>query len=380
MKILYPIYLQLPSPLARSVQIVNTCYHLALQGVAVDLLCANRCDIKEIQEFYGLGDIPANFKIIGLPALIKTPTSKLRFSSRLPWDFFLKRYIKKIINNSESPIIYLRELKTAKAVLPILKQYQLKSVYEAHHIEYRVSDANLLSLETKLYNEVSKVICITKQLLTEMRTIFVDANIGPALPNGCNPVDLSALSVSREYLFYAGQLYRWKGVDTIIKMMKFLPEQKLLIVGGSSQEDVQRCKKLASAENVLSQIDFIGQVPPSQVAFYGAKAKIMLLPNGDELYNSSYTSPIKLFEYLSYAKPIVASDLPTISDITASTKSALLAKPDNPQSFADAVQHILNSPDLSNKLSKNALALSKAYTWEHRATELKKCFKHILSN
>lgn len=95
-----------------------------------------------------------------------------------------------------------------------------------------------------------------------------------------------------------------------------------------------------------------------------------VLPLSQDLISASFTSPLKLFEYMAARVPIVASDLPSTREILCDGVNALLVQPNNPRALADGIQKILNDSQLAERLAQNAYEDVSGYTWEKRAERI----------
>ena len=80
---------------------------------------------------------------------------------------------------------------------------------------------------------------------------------------------------------------------------------------------------------------------------------------------SSYTSPLKLFEYMSHHKAIISSDLPVLREVL-NQKNSLLVEHDNSKGWIDGIE-ILKNPLKRNKISIQAFKDFNNYTWKNRA-------------
>ncbi len=186
-------------------------------------------------------------------------------------------------------------------------------------------------------------------------------------PNGTEPkkfeilkthnearLDLN-LSLDKKIVLYTGQLFSWKGVDTLIEAAKDLGEEILVYIVGGVEE------------KIVGNIHFVSFQPHEKIPLWLRAADILILPNtAREKVSLYYTSPMKLFEYMASGTPIVASDVPSIREII-NEDVASFATADDPRSFADKIQFVLNNPDLANEKALGASKLGAIYTWEKRA-------------
>ena len=96
----------------------------------------------------------------------------------------------------------------------------------------------------------------------------------------------------------------------------------------------------------------------------------LLLPLPDEPVARLFTSPLKLFDYMAAGVPIVASDLPALREVLQHERNVLLARPGDPDSFAEAVRRLLGEPELARRLGQQAREDVRQYGWDARAAAL----------
>jgi glycosyltransferase involved in cell wall biosynthesis len=98
-------------------------------------------------------------------------------------------------------------------------------------------------------------------------------------------------------------------------------------------------------------------------------ADVLVLPNSAKDKINLYTSPIKMFEYMASKRPIVASGLPSIKEVLAHQKNALLFNADSEEDLAKKIQSVIIQD--GNNLVKSAYEEVKKYTWDGRAANIK---------
>jgi glycosyltransferase involved in cell wall biosynthesis len=170
---------------------------------------------------------------------------------------------------------------------------------------------------------------------------------------------------------YAGHLYPWKGVDTLIDALATVPSARAVIIGGQPGEgDGARLEALARARGVASRTEFTGWLRPADVAARLLQCDILVLPNVRSTISERYTSPLKLFEYLAAGRPIVASNLPALREILTDGINALLVEPGDPGAVARALNALARDPQLCDRLGRRAFADGALYSWDARAARL----------
>jgi len=179
---------------------------------------------------------------------------------------------------------------------------------------------------------------------------------------------------STPLLTYCGSLSKSKGIDLIINSAKYINNVEFLIIGGL-KVDVDHYKKIANDIGVKN-INFIGQVNYSDVPNLLNKSDILLLPSSAKNIKSrNYTSAMKLFEYMSIGKPIIASNIPSNTEILENNLNCLLFEPDNPKSMVEKINTLINDKELNKKITKNSSKLAIKYSWTERSKKMIKRIK-----
>ena len=179
------------------------------------------------------------------------------------------------------------------------------------------------------------------------------------------------LPVDRQIVLYAGHLYRWKGVDTLARAAALLPASAQVVIVGGTPADRTRFAGWLRREGLTQRVCLAGYVPPTQVPAYLAAADVLVLPNsGSVPIAHTYTSPLKLFEYMAAERPIVASDLPALREVLDHDTTAWLVPADAPPALAAGITTILQDPPRSRRLAAAAAVAVRRYTWEERAARV----------
>jgi len=169
---------------------------------------------------------------------------------------------------------------------------------------------------------------------------------------------------------YTGQLFEWKGVDTLVRAAAYMDGWKIILVGGR-KDDCIRLRTTVADLGVEDKVTFIDHVPPDRIPIYLSAADVVVLPNSARFTISSrYTSPMKLFEYMAARRPIIASDLPSLTEVLSNEENALLFQPDDPKGLADCASRLLTDVELKDRIVSKASVDVTGYTWRERALKI----------
>ncbi|VAX16991.1 hypothetical protein MNBD_NITROSPINAE01-32, partial [hydrothermal vent metagenome] len=156
-------------------------------------------------------------------------------------------------------------------------------------------------------------------------------------------------------VLYTGNLEKYQGIGLVMDSASLIvesePAVRFLIVGGSS-EDVKRYRGVAESIGLADNFVFTGSKPMEFMPVFMEMADILLSPRLE-----GTNTPLKIYTYLSSGKAIVATNLPTHTQVL--TKNvAILTKPEKME-YANGVLLLLRDRVLRGKLSENGRNLVK---------------------
>ena len=369
MKFYYIANYRFPSERAHSIQVAENCQAFADLGYELVLLAPQRRTSiqKDFFEFYGLKKNFSIRKIFCLDLLDKFPNRFTFWLQNVTFNFSILF----ILRHKEPSIIYSRDFLSV-IFLALLGR---ELVFEVHNISAHVS-----FLRNKLFNKVRYVV-ISHGLKEALIKIGIDSNNILVAPDGVNTdkflinstVEKNDLKkkfhwpLDQKILLYTGQLYEWKGVVILLAAASSLPRYQVCIVGGSADQ-IDQLKKKFPADNIF----FMGQQAYSNLPLFLQAADCLVLPNSSkEKISKYYTSPMKLFEYLSSGVPIVAADLPSIREIV-SEKEVYFFEADNPQSLAQSVQSVFVDPVVAKIKTGASQKKAEEFSWKNRVDKISK--------
>jgi glycosyltransferase involved in cell wall biosynthesis len=171
-----------------------------------------------------------------------------------------------------------------------------------------------------------------------------------------------------------GRLAEQKGQKYLLQAAKIvinkIPNTYFIIVGdGPLRNDLE----------ALSRILEIDQ----HVFFLGSRSDVINLLKCFDIFvlPSLWEGlPISLLESMASNVPVITTSIPGCMDIITNERNGILVDPRNPQALSEAIFQILHSPELRNKLSKNALDTVKEYSIENIAKVYSDLYMSLISS
>ena len=178
------------------------------------------------------------------------------------------------------------------------------------------------------------------------------------------------LPLEERLVVYTGGLYQGRGLEELITAIKGL-EAVLVVVGGTDESAATRLKSLAAEVGAVN-VRFEGHRPPAEIPLYLSAADVLAMPYSRRTVapggvTTDYMSPIKMFEYMAAARPILATDLPVLHEVLRDGENALLVPPDDAAALADGLRRLLTDSALADRIARQARCDVEAFTWDARA-------------
>jgi glycosyltransferase involved in cell wall biosynthesis len=205
---------------------------------------------------------------------------------------------------------------------------------------------------------------VARERIEVVRT-GVDCDLFDATTSGDGIRERHGLS-GKKVVGFVGSLKPWHDLDTLIAAMARLvandPTYQLLVVGQGP-----RTEELTRQHNAF--VTDAGAVKHEAVPAYLAAMDVVTVPYaaGDD----HYFSPIKLFEAMAMAKPVVGARIGQVANVLAHNETGLLYEPGNAADLVDAIGHVFTLPDKGAALGRRAReAVAANYTWRHVAERI----------
>ena len=203
------------------------------------------------------------------------------------------------------------------------------------------------ALDRHALNQAAAVVTVCTSLTETVRARAPRARVfqveDPPLV-GDRPAAPEAVAALRDELrpppgplvLYSGNLEPYQGVDLLVDAAPLVPEASFLIMGGEPAE-VESLRARAAARGAGERCLFPGKRPPSELPAFLALADVLVSPR-----HRGENTPFKVFTYLASGKPLVATRIPTHTQLLDDSL-AFLVEP-TPEGLAGGIRRALADP------------------------------------
>ena len=266
-----------------------------------------------------------------------------------------------------------------RAHVPLLLEVNAPLAYERSvddHLRLKFP-ALARSFERRIFEAADRIFVVSTPLRRHLvETIGIDAQKIVVLPNGADPdvftPDHSGEDIRRRHgiggrfvVGFVGILRPWHGVDLLLKAFRDLRvsgcDAHLLIVGdGPIQHELE---SLAGTLGVQDAVTFAGRVTHREVIAHVAAMDVAVSPHA-----TFYASPMKILEYMSMGKAVVAPAMENIRDIVDDGETGLLFEPGDAGALESRLSRLQANEALRQELGRRARSrVVERFNWRFNA-------------
>jgi glycosyltransferase involved in cell wall biosynthesis len=169
---------------------------------------------------------------------------------------------------------------------------------------------------------------------------------------------------------FVGLFYRHQGVPTLLEALARLRGRVPRLLGLVIGDGVMRgaWEALARGLGLGATVRFPGQVPYAEVPTYLSALDVVVAPfTGDR----GETSPFKVLDAMASGRPVVATALPSIRELSEGSGALTLVPPDDAEALADALEGLLADPGRREALGQKGREYVVAqHAWDRIAERL----------
>lgn len=229
------------------------------------------------------------------------------------------------------------------------------------------------------WRDASFALVMSNALLSEVRD-----KLGTAAPERISiapmGADLEQAKRSKPYvpwrqgepcrIYASGRLHPVKGHDYLLKAVTLLKQRgfrvQLEIAGDEHGATGQRAllQRIVRQDGLSESVDLLGAI--SEERHYQAieRAHVFALPSLDEGIS------VAAMEAMSMGTPVVVTDVGGMRELVEAEENGLMVPAKQAEPLADAIQRLLEDPELSLRLSRNSRERVASTFSHHRRAQL----------
>jgi len=361
-RLVYVSGARIPTARAHGLQIMLMCAAFVRAGLSVELVVPDRRRIVA-EDPFAYYRISRTFSIRRLASLDLIGRARGFYAAAFMLDviaFIARLLLARVAQDGD--IVYCRDYPVLFALSP--RRHVL--VFEAHDIPRKHF------LFRRALARARLVVAITHAMRDDLAALGVPAGRIIVAPDAVHLEDFAqpqsqadarrrlGLPLDKKIALYVGRIDGWKGTDTLFAAAAQLPADTMAVVIGGEP------KQVAALSARYPRVRFLGSRPYHELADNMAAADVLVLPNSGKFdISARYTSPLKLFAYMTSGKPIVASDLPSIREVLGDDSAYVVAS-DDAAALAHGITAAL-ADHHADKRAQRAQELVATHTWDARA-------------
>tara|TARA_B100001057_G_scaffold496374_1_gene597701 strand:+ start:8099 stop:9220 length:1122 start_codon:yes stop_codon:yes gene_type:complete len=370
MKITYLSNTSVPSNVASSIQIMKMCEAFSSLGNNVSLITTNTSKIKSnLFEFY---NIKNKFNIFKIKYFKKFP---------LGLKYYLFSFVSILEGIKLNTDIYITRNYFTCFILTLLKK---KVIMELHHdLNEESRIVRFIFKVTRYLNSknVILIVAITNALKVHYSNKYkIKKEKILVLASGSSLEKNFNFSFNKKYfkIGYFGSIYKSRGYEMIINLAKIDRKNRYYLYG--NLKNINNANYKNKTRNLYLQNHIAYKDIPKNLS----KMDLLILPYvsaitvaGDVGDITKYTSPLKLFDYLTAGKVILCSDYKVLKEAINQNNAIFVKNFKNIYSWRNEIIKLSNQPQRRFIISRNNYNLSRSFTLKERA---KKILKEININ
>ncbi len=371
-----------PGTLGGSIHTLEVARGLARRGHTVDVIACSRTGAFEIASLarpvssrFGnvrlhYIDIPKALSLLAAPVM-------MRLARAVQPDIIIERYY----NFAGAGILAARRLG-----IPSILEVNALIIDPPAVLKRRLDDA----LGGPMRRWATAQCRMADRIVTPLHTTappdIPRANI-VELPWGANVehfrINRPAISAAQPTVVFLGSFRAWHGVLDAVRAGGILAGQgrtcRFLFIGDGPQR--------AAAERLAArwreQFTFTGAVPYDDVPSLLAQASVAVAPFNTAAHPALraagfFWSPLKVFEYMAAALPVVTINIPPLNQIVRHGIEGLLYPEGDTDALAAAIAYLLDHPDEASAMGEHGRERVTAhFSWARHCEKLEQVMREI---
>ena len=314
------------------------------------------------------------------------------------YSVMMSKKIEDFLKFNKIDVIHMHDIQIADAVFKANKKLKLKTTLDLHenrpeimkfypHLQkfpgkFLISSKKWKRKEEEFIKKATNVVVVTEEAKQELinRVGKSSKNI-VVVPNTVHKAyfekavfqpEIIEKYQSNFVLLYVGDTGLRRGLQTAIESISTLknkiPSIKLVIVGSNTSDAI--LKNQVKNLGIEAYVDFEGWKNETLFPSYIKASTICISPLKRNLHHDT-TYANKIFQYMSFAKPLLVSNAVSQQNIVEKAAAGLVHEAENTNDFSSKVIELYNSPNLQKELGESGkVFIENEFCWELASEKL----------
>ncbi len=306
---------------------------------------------------------------------------------------FWQPFLSSLIREHSFDALHIHDLPLAKLGYELKKKYGIKYVLDLHEnwpVLQQISEHTQhfpgrfffsfpawLKYEQQAARDADRVVVVIDEMKQRFVAMGIDHSKIEVVQNTISiPEDLPVTARAENekddiLLFYGGGVTIHRGLQVVLHALAGLPDDsriKFHIVGGGRY--VSTLKQLAQDLKIENRVVFHGHKPQQELYAELAKSDVAIIPHM-KTDHTDHTIPHKLFQYMYYEKPVIATNCLPIQRIVEETNAGIIYNHDDPVALTKVLQALeIDVAAFKAKHSTGKKWVLEKYNWQNDARRL----------
>jgi glycosyltransferase involved in cell wall biosynthesis len=321
------------------------------------------------------------------------------------YTFLMKSKVSNFLIQNKIEVIHIHDIRIADAVFMANKKLNLPVVLDLHdnmpeimktypHLQKFPGKQLISPLKWKVKEEQfigksDKVITVSQEFIDEViKRTHISTNKIVLVPNTVQKIFYEEAIIDKSILdkythdfviLYLGDTGLRRGLQTaitsLISLKEKIPNVKLVIVGKNTSDPI--LKQQVESLNLNDIVDFEGWQDVSLFPSYIKASKICISPLYRNIqHDVAYAN--KLFQYMSFEKPVLVSNAIAQKNLILRTNSGLVHEARNSEDFSNQVLKLYSDDSLRTELGNNGKRfVEEEFCWEKTSEKLIELYDNL---
>ena len=314
------------------------------------------------------------------------------------YTLLMQQKIQKFIKATQVSVLHIHDIKIAQAVFNANKKWNLPVVLDLHdnlpevmklypHLQkfpgkYIISPNKWKLKEEEFIKKATKVITVSPEFIESLeKRLPSEKNKFVLVPNTIRSSFYEDFTLDQHIihrykkhfvLLYLGDTHVRRGLQTAIaaipKLKEKIPNIKLVIVGKNTTDVI--LKQQVTDLEIQNYVDFEGWQDVALFQSYINASDVCISPLHRNLqHDVAYAN--KIFQYMSFAKPILVSNAIAQARLVHKINSGLVHKEKDTKDFTLKVLQLFEDKNLRAQLGENgAIFIKNEFSWQITSKKL----------